>query len=349
MRRRRRDSLLGQVLAANVLLVAATLFGASLVASLDLNKDEQRWQFLVLAWGILLTLLVNFVILRRRFAPLEQLIEEVEQIDPSKPPALKTPESRVDEIDRLAVSFRGLLERIEGERRRSGMLVLRAQEEERKRIARDLHDEVNQALTAILLRLEALSQDAPPQLADELAETKRLATQAMEELLQLARQLRPTALDDHGIVPAIESQVKRFSEQSGIAGELRTRGQPTGLTDDQQIVLYRVVQEALSNVGQHAAASRVALDLVSAEGYVTVRVRDDGRGFDDSSMTDWDGGSLNGVGSGRLGLNGMAERARLVGGDLRIVSAPGRGTVVTLRFPQRALETPAPPPAGTIA
>src|SRR3954451_8080791 len=122
MRRRRRDSLLGQVLAANVLLVTATLFGASLVASLDLTQHGERWQFLVFAWGILLTLLVNFVILRRRFAPLERLIDSVERIDPSQPPELEAPKVHVEEIDRLAASFRRLLERIESERRRSGML-----------------------------------------------------------------------------------------------------------------------------------------------------------------------------------------------------------------------------------
>lgn len=327
---KRRDSLQGQVLAVNVLLVTATLFAASLAAGLDLTEIDQRWQFLVLAWAIVLTLLVNFLLLRRRFRPLERLIERVEGMDPSRPPALEAPPGAADEVERLMASFRRLLERIEAERRAGGRAVLRAQEEERKRIARDLHDEVNQALTAILLRLEALSQGAPPELAAELVQTKRLANQAMEELLQLARQLRPSALDDHGLVAAIGAQLKSFSEQTGAAVELRTRGKPAGLSEDQQAVLYRVAQEALSNAAQHASATRVAVDLVAADGRVTLRVRDDGRGFDPPS---------NGEAAPEsLGLSGMAERARLVGGELDTLSAPGRGAVVTLRIPVAGAE-----------
>ena len=117
------------------------------------------------------------------------------------------------DIQRLAATFNRMLERLENERRRSGELVLRAQEEERRRIARDLHDEVNQSLTALLLRIEAATQDAPPELRAQLAETKQLADQAMGELLDLARQLRPTALDDHGLVAALTTHVREFDRR----------------------------------------------------------------------------------------------------------------------------------------
>src|SRR5919202_2792670 len=231
-------SLVGQVLAVNVLLVVATLFAASAAASLNLKFDDQRWAFLLLALTILLALLVNIMMLRRRFSPLEELIARIEAIDPAQPSAFSEPESDVtEEVGRLAASFRRLLARIEAEQRRSGRLVLRAQEEERRRLARDLHDEVNQALTAILLRLEALSQAAPPDLADELGEVKRLVNQAMAELLQLARQLRPTALDDHGLLPALATHVRRFAAQTGIEADLRTRGH-ANLSPDQEIALY---------------------------------------------------------------------------------------------------------------
>ena len=198
---RRDDSLIGQIVAANVVLVAITLFAASLAAGLDLTIDDQRWSFLILALAIVLTLCVNLWMLQRRFAPLERLIKRIESIDPAEPASHQLSDSDpVEEIDRLSTSFNRLLERIEEERRRSGTLAMRAQEEERRRLARDLHDEVNQALTAILLRLEALSQDSPPERVGEVAELKRLVNQAMEELLNLARQLRPTALDDHGLM-----------------------------------------------------------------------------------------------------------------------------------------------------
>src|SRR4051794_26932634 len=204
-------SLAGQVVAVNALLVVATLFAASAAANLDLNLHDERLSFALLALTIVLVLLVNMMMLKRRFLPLERLIATIESIDPSTGGELTLPTDpqEAEEVGRLATSFRRMLVRIEDERKRSGRLVLRAQEEERRRLARDLHDEVNQSLTAILLRLEALSQAAPPELTDELSELKRLVNQAMSELLQLARQLRPTALDDHGLLPAMASQGRR--------------------------------------------------------------------------------------------------------------------------------------------
>jgi two-component system sensor histidine kinase UhpB len=226
----------------------------------------------------------------------------------------------VDELDRLASSFRRMLHRIDSERKRSGRLVIRAQEEERRRLARDLHDEVNQALTAILLRLEALSHAAPGA-ADELLELKKLVNQAMAELLHLARTLRPTALDDHGLVPALESQLRRFSAQTGVEAALWTQGHPDQLDSDQEIVVYRVAQEALSNVAQHASARRVELGLSADEEGVELTIRDDGRGFDTRDEHD------------SLGLSGMSERARLLGGRLEVDSRPGSGTSLTLQVP----------------
>ena len=319
---RSQTSLGGQVLAVNVLLVVTTLFTASVAANLDLKIEDQRWEFMLLAMTIILVLLVNIMMLRRRFSPLEQLIEQIEQVDPAAPTDFDPPEGELtDEVDRLASSFRELLARVEAEQRRSGRLVLRAQEEERRRLARDLHDEVNQALTAILLRLEAASQSAPPELGDELRELKRLVNQAMGELLQLARHLRPTALDDHGLLPALATHVRRFAAQTGIQADLRTRGEATDLAPDREIAVYRVAQEALANVARHAGASRVAVDLNATGRHLELRVRDDGCGFDSQRRRKG------------LGLDGMAERARLVGGELDIESSPGEGTELVMRVP----------------
>ena len=323
--KRSQTSLVGQVVAVNVLLVTATLFAATAAASMDLEIGDERFTFALLAMTIMLVLLVNMLMLRRRFSPLEELIARIEAVDPAQVPEdFDLPISRsaaAQEVARLASSFRRLLARIEDERQRSGRLVLQAQEEERRRLARDLHDEVNQALTAILLRLEALSHDAPPDLADEFVEVKRLVNQAMAELLQLARQLRPTALDDHGLLPALETHLRRFATQTGIDADLRTHGQVTELEADQEIAVYRVAQEALANIARHADASRVEVDLDTSGSALELRVRDDGRGFDTGSRR-------NG-----LGLGGMAERARLVGGELTIDSQPGGGTNLVMRVP----------------
>jgi two-component system sensor histidine kinase UhpB len=322
--KRSTNSLIGQVVAVNVLLVVATLFAATAASSLNLQTNDQRSQFALLALTIVLVLLVNMLMVQRRFSPLERLIERVEAIDPQQPSTFDAPNAGAgsDEVERLASSFRRLLGRIEAERRRSGRLALRAQEEERRRLARDLHDEVNQALTAILLRLQAVSQDAPPEVVDELAEVRRLVNQAMDELLRLARELRPTALDDHGLYSALESQARRFSTQTGITTDLRTHGEPATLDADREIAVFRIAQEALANVARHADASRVDIDLTPlGRRGVELTVRDDGRGFATSGISDG------------LGLNGMVERARLVGGELQVDSRPGGGTAVSLRVP----------------
>jgi two-component system sensor histidine kinase UhpB len=206
--------------------------------------------------------------------------------------------------------------RLEAERRAVGAAAIRAQEQERQRLAQDLHDEVNQALTAILLRLEATLQEAPPALQEELRDTKRLAAQAMEELLRLARRLRPAVLDDHGLMPALHTQVRDFTEQTGIRASFHPQGAPTRLSPEQQLAIYRVTQEGLSNIARHASAQRVRVEL-SFVGRTVLRISDDGRGFSKPRA----GGS---------GLGGMRERALLAGGQLSVWSGAGSGTRVEL-------------------
>lgn len=206
--------------------------------------------------------------------------------------------------------------RLQAERRAAGAAAIRAQEQERQRLAQDLHDEVNQALTAILLRLEVAIQEAPPDLQEELRATKQLAAQAMEQLLRLARRLRPAVLDDHGLMPALHTQVRDFSEQTGIRATFHPQGSPSRLSPEQQLAIYRVTQEGLSNIAQHASARRVKVEL-SFVGRTVLRISDDGRGFSEPR----DGGS---------GLGGMRERAMLAGGHLSVWSGEGSGTRVEL-------------------
>jgi two-component system sensor histidine kinase UhpB len=217
---------------------------------------------------------------------------------------------------RLDAAFRRMMGRLEAERRRAGRAGIEAQERERERIARDLHDEVNQALTAVSLRLQASIAQAPPELRAELVETKRLSGQAMEELLDIARRLRPAILDDHGLLPALSSQVGHFRDQTGIATSFEVAGAAPSLSSEQQLVLYRVTQESLSNVAQHADATQVRIKL-SFEGGIRLAITDDGAGFVP-------------VLADGLGLNGMRERALLVGGALSVQSEPGCGTRVEL-------------------
>ena len=262
---------------------------------------------------------------RRRLRPLEDLIEAMEKVDLSSPrPLLPTSIDGVaetEEVERIELAFLRMMRRLEAERRRAGSAALHAQEEERARVARDLHDEVNQSLTGLLLRLEAAREGAPPELEEELAETKALANQAMRELLSLARQLRPTALDDLGLAAAIGGQVEQLS-RGEIDARLETDGDFSDLGDDAQLVVYRVAQEALSNAARHSGAGKVEVGLRrTAGGDVVLEVADDGGGFafDESERG--------------LGIGGMRERALLVGGELTIESRPGHGTTVRLNVP----------------
>ena len=325
--KRSTNSLIGQVVAVNVLLVVATLFAASAAASLNLHiDDDQRRTFALLALTIVL-------VAAGEHADDPAALHAARAADRAgrgDRPAGARPDSTPpdvgagsDEVDRLAASFRRLLGRIEAERRRSGRLALRAQEEERKRLARDLHDEVNQALTAILLRLQAVSQDAPPEVADELAEVRRLVNQAMDELLRLARQLRPTALDDHGLYSAIEGQVRRFSTQTGIddrpAHERRARRARRRPRDRR--LPRRPGGARERRAPRRRVARRASSSARSASSGVELTVRDDGRGFATA-------GAERRAGPERHGRARAPGRRRA-----RDRLPPGAGTAVSLRVP----------------
>jgi two-component system sensor histidine kinase UhpB len=270
-------------------------------------------------------LATRLLVLRSRQAPLERLIEEMEKVDLNRPgaalPGSIDGVAETEEVERIELAFLRMMRRLEAERRRAGSAALEAQEEERARVARDLHDEVNQSLTGLLLRLEAVREAAPPELEPQLAETKALANQAMRELLSLARQLRPTALDDLGLAAATAGQVEQLS-RGEIEAEFTAEGDFADLADDAQLVVYRVAQEALSNAARHSDAGRISVLLQRREdGGVTLEVADNGRGF---AFDESEGG---------LGIGGMRERALLIGGELTIESRPGRGTTVRLTVP----------------
>jgi len=321
----RRKNLLTQVLAANLVLIVVAVVITAVVGNPDSNLGGHPGVAVVLGLAVLLTVLVNVMMLQRRFRPLERLVDEMERVDLSRPGSnLQAPpeaDTEPEEVQRLNRAFRRMLERLEAERRRTSSTALAAQEEERARVARDLHDEVNQSLTALLLRLEAARVKAPVELAHELAETKALANQAMEELLMLARQLRPTALDDLGLKAALAGHVKELGRRGKVNATFDSTGDFSGLPADVQLVVYRVAQEALSNAAQHSGAERVHVGLVREGDRVELTVADDGSGFTfDQAATG-------------LGISGMRERALLVGGDMQVESRLDAGTRVRLTVP----------------
>jgi PAS domain S-box-containing protein len=220
-------------------------------------------------------------------------------------------------------------ERAEADRRDLQQRLTSAQEDERRRIARELHDEMGQHLTALGLGLKVVKDETPhPSPArDRLQALQALTDRIGREVHQLALELRPTALDDLGLRAALANYVEGWGERAGVEVDF----QATGLDGERlpapvETALYRVTQEALTNVSRHAGAGRVNVALLRAPGHVSAVVEDDGRGFDPEAAADPADGH-------RLGLLGMRERATLVGGTLAIESAPGRGTTVIARVP----------------
>jgi len=209
--------------------------------------------------------------------------------------------------------------------RRLSVGYLQIIEEERRRIARELHDDIAQCLAALLIRLRVLRRSEDPETQGRLLdEMHHELTTAVEGVRRISRGLRPPALEDLGVEAAIRSHLRSFLQESPLELDLQIETVEDLLSLDRQLVVYRVIQEAVSNVVRHARASRVGVEVRRSEGGVEVVVTDDGVGFDP------EGTFLDGAG---LGLVGMDERARLAGGRLQITSKAGEGTQVELRIP----------------
>ncbi len=202
--------------------------------------------------------------------------------------------------------------------------VVSAQELERKRLARELHDETGQALTSILLGLQSV-EDLPPDVDPKkaIADLRDLVVATLQDVRRLAVELRPKALDDFGLVPALERLVENFGEQTGVQVDFVEQLGPERLPEEVETALYRITQEALTNIVKHAQARRVSIVLTKREGSVTVLIEDDGKGFEGSR----DGGGL--------GLLGMNERLALIDGRLTVESQEGAGTTIAAEVPLR--------------
>jgi signal transduction histidine kinase len=207
--------------------------------------------------------------------------------------------------------------------------VLSAQEEERKKISRELHDVIAQTLTGINVRLANLKKKAALNtkgLGRSIAQTQQLVAHSVDIVHRFARELRPTVLDDLGLIPALHTFMKSFREETGIRVSLSAFAAVEKVNGDKRTVLYRVAQEALTNVARHARATAADVKIQKLDGAVCLKIKDDGKGFHRVR-------SSPGKQTKRLGLLGMRERLEMVGGKLTISSAPGRGTTVWAQIP----------------
>ena len=244
------------------------------------------------------------------------------QVDLSKP-GQRIPDARpTSEAGELAVTFNEMLERLELERREATRRVPAAHESERVRIAQELHDEVGQTLTAVLLQLSRLQDRLPEDLSADLSEAQDAARASLEDVRRIATDLRPEALKDLGLASALAALGDGFGRRAGLRVDRQIHTPMPQLSSEAELVVYRVAQEALTNVARHAGSDRVKLTLATDADRLTLTVRDHGLGLPNRLASD---GS---------GIRGMQERAGLIGADLSIETPlDGPGTELRLELP----------------
>jgi two-component system sensor histidine kinase UhpB len=279
-----------------VLLLA---FAALVLTPITVSVPIALAEAAVLAGGVIVMLAVTAALIRPAFRPLMTVTQTMREIDPLEP-GQRVPVIGGPHVAGLALAFNDMLERLEHERRESARQALTVQEAERQRIARELHDEVGQIFTAMMLQIQSLSARAPAELRDELAELNETARTGATDVRRIASRLRPEALEDLGLRSALSALATSFSDQTGVHVDRSFEPVPD-LDEEQELVVYRVAQEALTNVARHARASSVEVELRRDDGAAVLRVRDDGRGLPPDAT------------SSSNGIRGMRERAMLVG------------------------------------
>lgn len=324
-----------KILIANAILVAAAACGGILLALDWLSAEPGGWTWpvalAVSGVGVVVSIVVNGVILRLALQPLAELEQAAERVQAGELSARAPASPLADrDLEHLISTFNGMLEALVGYRqqlRRLAAQALGAEEEERKRIARELHDDTAQIMASLLIRLRVAQRTQDRSQRDAVLEDLREGlAQALDGVRRYARGLRPPALDELGLVPAIEAYAREVTESSGLALEVGEEPIDGLLSPEAELALYRIVQEALTNACRHAHASRVRVKVAPADHRVIASVEDDGRGF---SVED-------AIGAGhRLGLFGMRERASYVGGNVEVTSELGVGTRVTASVPTR--------------
>jgi len=304
-----RLSLLTRVFLANAAVLAiATLLLLFSPVEISYPVTENQAILLVIAFAV--SLVLNIVLLRRQVAPLRRLAATMRAVEPLEPGRrVAMPRHADAEVEALTRAFNDMLDRLETERRESGRRALAAQEHERQRIARELHDEVGQVLTGVMLGL-----DEP--------DAREAVRRSLDDIRRIARELRPEALDHLGLQSALRSLCTATGAHDGLRVERRLDLGEMQLSPEVELVVYRVAQESLTNVMRHSGASEVVVGLGPVGGGLRLVVRDDGRGLGDEPAAEANG------------IAGMRERALHVGGRLTVTSGPEGGTEVRLDIPE---------------
>jgi two-component system, NarL family, sensor histidine kinase UhpB len=320
-RRRRYLPLLHRVAGINILLLVVAV-AVTIVVLVPGHEASYRIEEegVVLFVAVALVALLNVLLLRRVVGPLRRLTARARTVDLTDPgPSVPVVEPD-SEAGELALTFNEMLARLREERLEATGRVLAGQEAERLRVAQELHDQVGQELTAALLLLSRLESRAPEELRPAVLEAQDSVRASLEDVRNIAIELRPEALDHLGLESALAVLCDRFAERSRLEVSCHIGEELPGLSAEAELVVYRVAQEALTNVVRHSGSERAELSLQRDDGHVALTVRDRGKGF----QSDQAPGS---------GIRGMRERAGLVGASLEIGTHRDGGTEARLRVP----------------
>ncbi len=304
--RRHYVPLLHRVAGLNALLVlAAVVVTVIVLAPRKLSSFAVDEEVLVIAAAVAVVVLANVYLLRRLVGPVQALTALARRVDLTSPTQRMPFTEPTSEAGELALTFNEMLARLETERRESTARVLAAQEAERLRIAQELHDQVGQELTAVLLGLSRVQSRAPEHLRRDVLAVQDVVRASLEDVRRIAIELRPEALDDLGLESALAVLADRFSERLGIEVAMTIAPDLPPLPAEIELVVYRVAQEALTNVARHSGVAAAELTLIPNPGWLTMAVRDRGRGLAPGAEPS-------------TGLRGMRERAGLIGASLQI-------------------------------
>jgi two-component system sensor histidine kinase UhpB len=341
-------SIFERVIVANsVIIILATVAGWWLT-----QHNAEVYHFIIdttfIGLAALAGVVVNFILLRVAFAPLRRVLVTIQAVERGDLSARVDVRAGDADTATLARAFNGMLDRLSEMRDEAAGLTLRAQEEERRRLALELHDQTGQSLTALTLHAQAIGQTLAPEESDAAIRARSqaerlnaLAQRTLVEVQAIARQLRPSLLDDLGVVAAPLWLAEDAEERLGVSARMKIAGDDlesgARIPAEIETALYRIAQESLTNAVRHGKARRIAIKLRSSAQGLTLTIADDGMGFapgDEAPRRE----------GGGLGVHGMRERARLLGGTLRLRSAPQRGCVVRATIPMRQPYEPASPP-----
>ena len=318
--------LLLKIAGANALIVI--IAAAISLGMHDMNRAGMTLASVMIV-ALVVSLIVNLVLVQVALRPIRDLEDTARRVWSGDLEARVAPSLVADRhMRRVGRTINILLDALTSDRarmRRLASLVITAQDEERSRIARELHDSTAQSLTAIVLQLSAAARDARvPELAERLSEVKEMAGSALEEVRTLSHRVHPRVLDDLGLVPAVRWLARQARDSAGVDVTVDALGEPEAIPAPAASVLYRVAQEALANAVRHASPTSVAIVVQTDADTATLEVADDGRGFDLAEAEARRPG---------MGLFSMRERVSLVDGQLDVISAPGSGTRVVARVP----------------